>query len=251
MKKFRIKLQHVLAQERYRKRLTPLPFFFTFANAFLGFISIVQALEGNYNEAVYCIMLAAVMDTFDGRLARALGSSSALGVELDSLADGISFGLAPCVLVYTWYPGTVGFTGFVALGCYLSAGLYRLARFNLTSSEQSVESRGLPIPLAAFFVVSLVLYQQWILQHRVWFMLYKRVPFLLILAIAGLMVSSIPFPTFKHYRATLRWYHYLLVLLGWVLLLYLFMIGYPLLLAGVGGYIMLSMIRWLFTYTAR
>lgn len=137
--------------KKYRKHLHLLPFLFTFANAFLGFIAIVYALEGNFTYAVYSIMLAALMDMCDGRLARALGTTSMLGQELDSLADGISFGLAPCVVLYTWYPGVIGYTGFIALACYLSAGLYRLARFNLTAAAQHSYSIGLPIPVAAFF----------------------------------------------------------------------------------------------------
>src|SRR4029077_1820506 len=94
----------IIRQERYRKRLSPVPFFFTFANATLGFLAVIKALEGDATSSVYCILAAACMDVFDGRLARALGTTSTLGVELDSLVDGVSFCFAPAVIFYTTYP---------------------------------------------------------------------------------------------------------------------------------------------------
>jgi CDP-diacylglycerol--serine O-phosphatidyltransferase len=245
MKKISSRLVQALQHEKYQKRLYVIPFVFTFANAFLGFIAIVQALEGNYSYAVYSIMAAALMDLCDGRIARALGISSLLGIELDSLSDAISFCVAPCVVMYSWYPGYVGWTGLIALGFYLSAGLYRLAKFNITAASQQDCFHGLPTPVAAFFVASLVLYHEWILHHRVWFMLYKRVPFIIMIALALLMISSIPFPTLKRYRVHLRWYYMPALFLGWAVLLGLFMRGYPLLLMIVAGYIASGMIHWL------
>jgi CDP-diacylglycerol--serine O-phosphatidyltransferase len=200
-------------------------------------------------------MLAALMDFCDGRCARALGVSSHLGAELDSLADAISFCVAPCVLLYSWYPDPIGYTGFGALALYLCAGLYRLARFNIIASTQSEYYTGLSVPVAAFFVSSLVLYQQWIVEHSVWFILYKRVPFLIVLFIALLMISQIPFAALKQ-KATssggLRRHNkkrYLLLFAGWVLMLYLFMHGYPLLLIGLTIYILGNIVRWLYLRT--
>jgi len=248
MKKIRYHILKILQGEKYQKYVHAIPFFFTFANAFLGFIAIIQALEGNYSYAVYSIMAAALMDLCDGKIARALGISSLLGIELDSLADSISFCVAPCFVLYSWYPGKVGLTGLIALGFYLSAGLYRLAKFNITASGEQDYSHGLSTPVAAFFLASLVLYHEWILEHRVWFMLYKRVPFIIVIVLALLMISSIPFPTFKRYRIHVRWHHIPMLFLLWLLLLVLFMQGYPLLLIIVAGYIVGSGTMWLAKY---
>jgi len=245
MKKMSARVLQALQHEKYQKRLYALPFLFTFANAFLGFVAIVQALEGNYSYAVYSIMAAALMDLCDGRIARALGISSLLGIELDSLADAISFCVAPCVVMYSWYPGNVGWTGLIALGFYLSAGLYRLAKFNLTAAHQQDSFCGLPTPVAAFFVANLVLYDEWILHHRVWFMLYKRVPFIIVIMLALLMISPVAFPTLKRYRVHLRWYYMPVLFVVWALLLILLMRGYPLLLMIVAGYIVSGMVLWL------
>jgi CDP-diacylglycerol--serine O-phosphatidyltransferase len=183
----------IMRQERYRKRLTPLPFFFTFANAALGFTAVIQALEGNHITAVYCILAAAFMDVFDGRLARALGTTSMLGVELDSLVDGISFCLAPAVLFYTAYPSSMDALPFTILITYICAGLYRLAKFNAHAigSSKSYFS-GLPTPMAAFCLISFVLHQEWILAHGT-SQFTKYGLFLIIGIVTLLMVSSIPF----------------------------------------------------------
>lgn len=172
---------------------TIVPLSCTFANAFLGFLSIVKTLEHNYTHAVYCLVLAAIMDMLDGRLARALGSTTQLGGELDSLADAISFCLAPCIALYACYPGTVGYSGMLALGLYLCAGMFRLAKFNLCNGNNLSYFTGLPTPVAAFCITSIILAS----QRTFGFMLYKRVPFIVITSIAFLMVSSIRFPSIK------------------------------------------------------
>src|SRR5581483_7627158 len=110
----------------------------------------------------YYIILAAFMDLIDGRLARALGSSSYFGMELDSLCDAISFCLAPSVLLYSWFPGPVVGWGTLSLVLYLCLGLSRLARFNLTAEKQQAAFIGLPTPIAAFFVSTLILSDTWI-----------------------------------------------------------------------------------------
>jgi len=89
-----------------------------------------------------------------------------------------------------------------------------------------------------------VLYHQWIQEHSVWFILYKRVPFVLISCIAFLMISQIPFPSFKQYRVVVRWYHLVGIILGWILLLWLFIKGYPLMLVGINSYIVYGLAVW-------
>jgi phosphatidylserine synthase len=85
-----------------RKYLFIIPFFFTFANAALGFISVLYAIEGNLLFAAYSIILAMLMDGFDGRTARYFNVQSAIGGELDSLSDAISFCFAPMIMIYSW-----------------------------------------------------------------------------------------------------------------------------------------------------
>jgi len=218
------------------------PFGFTFANACLGLLSIIQAVEGNYSMAVYCSLIAIIMDQCDGRLARAFGTTSKLGSELDALADAISFCLAPCILIYAWFPGTFGYTGSIALMLYLCAGIFRLAKFNSTAQEADNNFIGLPTGVAAFFIMSLVLYSRWIVNHPLKFMLYKQMPFILMGLIALLMLSSIPFPSFKTYRPAHPAYCTAAILS--TMLLYI--AGYPSLFISVNCYILASIARWIY-----
>lgn len=183
----------IMCQERYRKRLTPLPFFFTFANACLGFLAIIKALEGNYISSVYCILAAAFMDVFDGRLARALGTTSMIGVELDSLVDGISFCLAPAVIFYTAYPYDINALQFATLLTYVCAGLYRLAKFNVHTGASKSYFTGLPTTMAAFCIMSLVLHRPWLETHHVYTLCSQYFSFIVIVLIALLMISPVPF----------------------------------------------------------
>jgi CDP-diacylglycerol--serine O-phosphatidyltransferase len=234
-------------QKAFQNSRKSLPFFFTFGNALFGFLSIIQALEENYIAAVYCLIAAAFMDLLDGRIARRMGTTSLLGAELDSLADAISFCLAPCILLYAWYPGTIGYTGIIALGLYMSAGIFRLAKFNISSEEQANYFIGLPTPMAAFFVTSLVLYSHWILTHSLRFLLYKRIPFILIASIAFLMISTIPFPSFKKSHKSLFTYSCIALVVIWLFLTMFSTKSFPLPFIFVSIYIIASIVRWLLT----
>ena len=241
------KLEALSKNKTYQKSRRSIPFFFTFANALFGFLSIIQALEENYTAAIYCLMCAALMDLLDGRIARKMGTTSLLGAELDSLADAISFCLAPCILLYAWYPGTIGYTGIIALGLYISAGIFRLAKFNVTSEQQSTNFIGLPTPIAAFFVISLVLYSHWILNHSLSFLLYKRIPFILVASIAFLMISSIPFPSFKKSHRSLFTFSCIALCFIWLVVTLFSTKSFPLPLIAVSFYIIASILRWLVT----
>ncbi|OGB97278.1 CDP-diacylglycerol--serine O-phosphatidyltransferase [candidate division TM6 bacterium RIFCSPHIGHO2_12_FULL_36_22] len=190
-------IKRILFATKHKKRLYLLPTFLTFANACLGLFSIMQSLEDNYMLAAYFILFAAAMDFCDGRLARALGAQSNLGMELDSLSDAISFVLAPAVLLYSWTVSDFGMLGVAILAVYLCAGLFRLAKFNVTSDQQSQYFMGLPTPVAAFLVTSFVVYQEWLEASRVKFVYHKLWLISLIIFIAFLMVSKIQFPAFK------------------------------------------------------
>ena len=145
-------------RENLRKGVYILPNLITAAGIFAGFYVIIAATDGHYNRAAWFILLAAIFDGLDGKVARLTGTSSKFGVELDSLADVISFGVAPGVLLYLWALRPFGKLGWLAAFLYVICGALRLARFNVQVS--TVESRrfiGIPIPAAACIVATCVL----------------------------------------------------------------------------------------------
>lgn len=185
---------------KYKKSLCIIPFFFTFANAILGVLAVFKALDSEFIAAAYCILLAAFCDSLDGRLARKFNSTSLLGMELDSLCDAISFCVAPVVLLYSWEIQDFGLIGLIGLMSYLCAGLFRLARFNLISNSSDKTDNsflGLPTPVAAFFVICLVLCKDSIPIVLSEFLLRKSVLLSVVVFISYLMISKIPFPSFK------------------------------------------------------
>lgn len=197
----------------HKKTFRFIPFFFTFANALLGALAVFKAIDDQFIVAVYCILLAAFMDTLDGRLARFFNSTSHIGAELDSLCDAISFCFAPVLLLYSWGLQDFGIIGLAVLGLYLCAGLFRLARFNVINTEGN-SFLGLPTPMAAFFLLSFILYRDWFTDHSFDFIFSKSIFTLIVLFIAFLMISTIPFPSFKSAKpAALKWWIVSLVLL--------------------------------------
>lgn len=198
-----------------KNSLKAVPFFFTFANALLGLFAMMKAFDDQFIVAVYCILLAAFMDTLDGRTARYLNVTSCLGGELDSLCDAISFCLAPALLLYSWGVQDFGIIGLAVVGLYLCAGLFRLARFNVFHKD-SESFLGLPTPMAAFFLLSFVLYRDWFEAHSAYFLFTKSFLSLVILFVAFLMVSTIRFPSFKYNKSKLKkiWFLSLALFLG-------------------------------------
>ncbi len=134
------------------------PSLFTVLNAFCGFLSILNASQGNIEVAAWFIILAAGFDSLDGVMARITRSSSQFGVELDSLSDVVSFGAAPSFLVYQAHLGTLGNFGVMVSAMPLVFGAIRLARFNvqLVGFEKD-HFKGLPIPAAAMTICAFLL----------------------------------------------------------------------------------------------
>src|SRR5215831_1422890 len=120
-------------RRRFRRGVYLLPSLFTLGNMFCGYVCIVYAMRADYESAAPFIGFAIVLDMLDGRIARLTGSASAFGVEFDSLADVISFGLAPAMLVYAWGLAPLGRIGLAAGFLFVSAAAMRLARFNIQS----------------------------------------------------------------------------------------------------------------------
>ncbi|HUF46158.1 MAG TPA: CDP-diacylglycerol--serine O-phosphatidyltransferase [Vicinamibacterales bacterium] len=143
---------------RRRRGIFLLPSIVTVGNMFCGWACVVFAMRGELATAAPFIGIAIVLDMLDGRIARLTNTTSAFGVEFDSLADVISFGLAPAVLAFAWGLSDLGRLGWAAGFIYLTAAAMRLARFNIQSAAQGDKRFfiGMPTPAAAGVVASTV-----------------------------------------------------------------------------------------------
>jgi CDP-diacylglycerol--serine O-phosphatidyltransferase len=168
---------------------------FTVANLFCGYACVVYSTQGDFDTAALLIGIAMVLDTLDGFVARLTKSSTAFGVELDSLADVVSFGLAPAILAFTWGLYPLGRLGWAAGFIYVTAAAMRLARFNIQTGNVPDKRyfAGLPSPAAASVIASTVYLYPYGLQER-----QVALPALaMILVPALLMVSTMRFRSVK------------------------------------------------------
>jgi CDP-diacylglycerol--serine O-phosphatidyltransferase len=165
---------------------------FTMGNVVCGFLSILSAYEGNVITACWLLILAVLLDMLDGKVARISGGASQFGVELDSLADFLSFGAAPALVVYASHLNSLGRWGWIISVVYIMAAAYRLARFNLMAeTEEKKDFLGLPVPAAALALVSYI-----IMSHHLWGELrYEQVLVSMIILFAALMVSQVQYDT--------------------------------------------------------
>jgi CDP-diacylglycerol--serine O-phosphatidyltransferase len=163
---------------------------FTMGNVVCGFIAILSAFEGNVTAACWFIILAGFLDALDGKVARLSRTSSRFGVELDSLADFLSFGVAPAVLVYTIKLNALGKWGWIISIVYMMAAAYRLAKFNLLADTEEKKSFwGLPVPAAAFGLVSFIIF-----CYHLWGGLrFDELFVSMIIIVAFLMVSQVEY----------------------------------------------------------
>ncbi len=136
-----------------------IPNSFTAANLMCGFTAIILADDNSYRLAALAILLGAVFDALDGLVARLVGTSSEFGVELDSLADVVTFGVAPGFLIYHTYLVEYGIIGIIISALIPIFGAFRLARFNVQIEDLNtkIDFRGLPIPITAIIISSMVL----------------------------------------------------------------------------------------------
>ncbi len=173
-----------------------LPSLFTLINLFLGFIAIINIQQGNYVIACYVLLAAGAFDSVDGKLARMLGIPTNFGKEIDSLADMVSFCLAPSLLVYALYTQNMpGISGEVIASVPLIMGAIRLARFNTIEDESTDSFIGLPTPVNALAIASLVLFMEHIKLANPEYS-QPRLLLPLILSLSYLMVSRVKFPKF-------------------------------------------------------
>jgi CDP-diacylglycerol--serine O-phosphatidyltransferase len=193
------------ARFELNKALFILPNAFTAASVFCGVYAILHTVMHSGPEALHrsamAIFFAGLFDMFDGRVARLTKTQSDFGVEFDSLADVVSFGVAPAVIVYRWALWPIGSWGIVAAVCFTTCGAIRLARFNVLTHRKEESGNfftGLPIPIAASMIVALV-----IAHTRIFAGLPVQRHILvltLVLVLSWLMVSNVLFWSFKNVR---------------------------------------------------
>ena len=185
-----------LLKNRVRRRgIYLLPNLFTTAALFAGFYAIVQGMNANFDQAAVAIFVAMVLDGLDGRVARMTRTQSAFGAEYDSLADMVSFGAAPALVIYEWALRDLGKLGWIAAFVYVAGAALRLARFNtLLEVADKRWFQGLPSPSAAALVAGFV----WIIDDMGFDPASFRWLAWVVTVFAGLtMVSNLKYYSFK------------------------------------------------------
>lgn len=208
---------------RKRQAMYLIPNLCTSGNLFCGVFSILSVFNGNHLAAAVAILVAMIFDMLDGKLARLTNSTGQFGVEFDSLADVVSFGVAPGLLIYSFALNGQGMFGVAVMFAYVAMGAVRLARFNATvSSSDSKFFTGLAIPAAAGVIASLVIFDLHITQMG------SQVKPILILVItlglAFLMVSTIKYRSFKDLKFR-RGQHF--TYLVWGILALMLIVAWP------------------------
>lgn len=212
----RVPLKQRVPSAQLKKGVYLIPSLFTTGNLICGFFSIISTFNGQYFQAAVFIILAHLLDGLDGFLARLTKTTSQFGVEFDSLADVVSFGVAPAVLVYYWALVPWGTWGWLAACLYVVCGALRLARFNV--QVRNVEKShfvGLPTPAAAEMIASVVLMYYFLggegATNR------QIILLLVIYLLGGLMVSNFEYFSIKQLNLKKR--HPFWILLSAILFL--------------------------------
>ena len=182
------------ARARVRRGAYIIPSLLTMGNLLCGYVAVVRSLEGQFEWAALAVFIAALLDRLDGWVARLTGTSSEFGVQLDSLADVISFGLAPALMTYLWALAALPKPWSLAPFLYLAAGATRLARFNIQAPSQDRRFFvGLPIPAAACVLAATVFYSPARVVDEIAAILVS-----VLLSVLGLlMVSRLRYRSFK------------------------------------------------------
>ncbi|HAY21102.1 MAG TPA: CDP-diacylglycerol--serine O-phosphatidyltransferase [Desulfobacterales bacterium] len=183
-----------------RKGIYILPNFFTTCSLFCAFYSIIASFNGDFTKAAWAILISAVFDWLDGKIARISNSMSQFGVEYDSLSDLIAFGVSPGILIYSWALTPFGRVGWLAAFLYVACTALRLARFNVNSPN--VETRyfqGLPCPGAGALIATTII----IAYHTGWVDTSRHITILLLtFFLSFMMVSKIRYHSLKKLEVT-------------------------------------------------
>lgn len=207
-------------------------------NVVCGFLAILSSIEGNITTACWFVVLAGFLDALDGKVARLSGGTSQFGIELDSLADFLSFGVAPAVVVYSIKLNSLGKWGWIISIVYIMAAAYRLARFNLLAeSDEKRDFLGLPVPAAALTLVGYIIF-----SYHLWDGLeYGEWLVSMIILFAFLMVTQVQYDALPdHFDSRVnRLKLVVLVIAGFVTILQPRLLLFPFLAL----YILFGMIR--------
>jgi CDP-diacylglycerol--serine O-phosphatidyltransferase len=178
-------------QEKRSRSVFLLPSLLTTGNLFCGFLALLLTVQGRYQDAAVSIFIAGVLDLLDGRVARLMKATSQFGVEYDSLADVVSFGVAPAFLMYSFALAKLGRPAWFAAFLFVICGALRLARFNVfTGVADKRYFTGLSIPMAACVICSSVVFANTLESSR---------GVLVALAIATYLVALLMVSTFKYW----------------------------------------------------
>ena len=188
------------SNSRMRRGYYIIPSLFTVANIFCGFLSFIASSRGQFERAAVLILVAIFADVLDGRIARLTGTATQFGEEFDSLADVVSFGVAPALLAFQWGLWEVPRVGMAVAFLYLVAGSIRLARFS-SKNHESLDFVGLPIPAGAGSIAMLVLLSPTPVTHPA----FIPVVVAFVFGLSLLMVSNLPYPSFKGVNLRKKW----------------------------------------------
>jgi len=182
-------------KENLRRGIYLIPNMFTSMNLFCGFYAIIASIDGKFVAAAVAIIIAGVFDNLDGKIARATGTTSQFGIEYDSLADLISFGLAPGLMIYMWALKPLGRIGWLAAFLFMVCGALRLARFNTqVGTVNSDHFVGLPIPAAAGMnAVAVLIFHKLTIAGNA----HAILVLIMLYILSFLMVSNIKYNSFK------------------------------------------------------
>ena len=166
------------------------PNLFTICNIFCGFLAIIKIIEGDFLDGAWLIVIAVFFDTIDGRVAKLTNGASSFGLEFDSLADLISFGVAASLLMYQIELYQLGFVGILLCFIYLVAGAFRLARFNIQiDGFKKHYYTGLPITFSALVLSTFIIF-----SYDVWgFIPYTGLLIPFVIGLSALMISHIKY----------------------------------------------------------
>ncbi|MEE9231413.1 MAG: CDP-diacylglycerol--serine O-phosphatidyltransferase [Acidobacteriota bacterium] len=185
---------------RFRRGIFILPSLFTVASLFCGFYAIICAGAGRYQLAAFLILGASILDVVDGQVARLTHTNTDFGLQLDSLGDVVSFGIAPAILVHTWALSLLGRIGWLVAFLYVACGTARLARFNLRRPSDWRYFVGLPIPAAALTIAAMVNFH----PEQVTDGLAVSAMTAVVVLVAILMISRLRYRSFKNVDQMVR-----------------------------------------------
>lgn len=229
------------SRRRFRRGVYIIPSLFTLANLFCGYACVIYSMRGEYATAAPFIGFAIVLDMLDGRIARMTGTASEFGLQFDSLADIVSFGVAPAILSFAWGLSSLGRLGWAAAFVFVTAAALRLARFNIQGTTGDKRYFvGMPSPAAAGVPAATVyLFPDGLLDQR------GAVAVLaMVIVPALLMVSTVRYRSFKTLDLQTRRPFRVLILFAVLIALVvthpqlvLVLLAYTYLLSGIVGWI--------------